>query len=123
MMGRCESSFRRWCMRVRTGFLHVGLTLLLIMPQPAATASLVLRTAGSIPENLETRPSEEHLHQRQQAAEAPRCRRCIYLPVRRWPGDLRAVTQARVATSIEFCALPYPDQRRDQLGAGVRSIC
>lgn len=123
MMGRLETLLREMCTVARNGCLHIGLTLLLVMPQPAATARLFLSENVSIPETLEQRPSEELLSGHHHATEAPRCRRCIYLPVPRTPGHVRAAARALLETLNEVSTNPFANLRRDQHGAGVRSIC
>ena len=123
MVERSHPLVRALCRAACCGCVHIGLALLLILPQPAAAARLMFSAANPISENLENRPSEEWHSEQRSAAEAPRCQRCVYLPVRHSHRDMRAIAQARVATALKPRSTPFPGQRRDQLGAGVKANC
>lgn len=123
MMGRVGTWLFQSREAAQRGWMHIGLALLLILPQPAATARIVLSEITSIPENLETRPSEELLGGHHHSTETPRCRLCTYLPVRHSTGNSRASAGAAIATSNDNPRSPFERLRRDQLGSGVRAIC
>lgn len=106
---------------IRSCGLHIGLALLLVLPQPATALFLSGVTAN--PENLESRPSEECVGGHFCATPAVRCDRRVFVPLRRSTPCPALTPSTRPSSSFGIGFIRHFGRRCDQQGAGIRCLC